>query len=193
MSHVYFIQSHDPVGHIKIGHSCRPSSRLLAVGIWSPFELSLLATIPATEAHERRFHARFQAHHTRGEWFRDCAEIRECIESIEAGRFDLEGLPDPVDLRYVGREKRGDGLGGVAISITHRLNHLRNRGVTIPTDVEAAATRFSNNPYQVGWHRDRNPADARIAIDWLADHSPVPPRIAAAVAKPTPDTQDRAA
>lgn len=174
---VYFIESADPVGHIKIGCSRSPMNRLAALRGWSPFPLTVLAKIDGDEALERRFHALFVEDRVQGEWFLRTDAVMAVVESIKAGTFDVSSLPSAVDIRQ--RTPRGDGLGRIAASMTARLTGLAKRGTTPPPHIAEAAVRFSNNPYRVGWDRVRDLSDAATVQAWLADHSPLPANIAA--------------
>jgi hypothetical protein len=86
---VYFIKSGDD-GLIKIGWTNDVDSRLATLQTGSPEVLSLLALVIGAQADERRLHQKFAHLRVRGEWFQDCAEIREYIRAI--GRGEVEEL-----------------------------------------------------------------------------------------------------
>ena len=189
---VYFIESADPVGHIKIGCSRSPLNRLAALRGWSPFPLIVLTKIDGDEALERRFHAQFVHDRVQGEWFRRTDAVMAVVESVKAGTFDTASLPAAKDIRQ--REPRGDGLGKISASITTRMTSLARKGIVPPPHVDAAAVRFANNPYRVGWDRVRDLGDAATAAAWLADHNPLPDQTAAELySRLAAETQGRAA
>jgi hypothetical protein len=77
---VYFVSA---IGSnaIKIGFTEDIDSRLRELSTGSPFELLPIAAIfgPATE--EYRAHMQLKRHRIRGEWFNDCREVWEYIET----------------------------------------------------------------------------------------------------------------
>ena len=66
---IYFIQSGDEKGQIKIGFSVDPERRLRALQCANPCELTLLKAIPGDVGDEGRLHAQFSPLRARGEWF----------------------------------------------------------------------------------------------------------------------------
>ncbi|MCW8137289.1 MAG: GIY-YIG nuclease family protein [Planctomycetota bacterium] len=65
----YFIENVD-TGRIKIGSTVRdPQSRLSGLQVGSDCQLALIGWLWATDVSEVELHARFRAHHVRGEWF----------------------------------------------------------------------------------------------------------------------------
>lgn len=65
-----------------------PMARQKSIGLFLPFETRLLAETDGSHCLEAALQRHFSAHHVRGEWFHDCAPIREMIASIEDGTFD---------------------------------------------------------------------------------------------------------
>ena len=72
--------------YYKIGVAKNPIRRMVALQISSPVQLSIVAVADWPDAAERRVHAVLRQHRVRGEWFRPCAELRELIAAIQAGR-----------------------------------------------------------------------------------------------------------
>lgn len=90
---VYFIRPIGMQGPIKIGCSATPDARLSNLDTWSPFPLEIAASVMGSYRIERRFHALFVEHHQRREWFNWAPQFDEVIAQINAGNFDVEGLP----------------------------------------------------------------------------------------------------
>lgn len=72
--YVYFAENPSS-GYIKIGVSSNPAVRKWALGRGT----MLLRTIRGTRRTEQRLHRKFRAYRVKGEWFRDCPEIRAYI------------------------------------------------------------------------------------------------------------------
>lgn len=68
--YVYFMRPEGMAGPIKIGCSNKPARRLLALGVWSPFPLEVVAVAPGNLATERMLHERFGDDLWHHEWFR---------------------------------------------------------------------------------------------------------------------------
>lgn len=79
MSVVYFISGGSC---IKIGVSTNLKSRFASLQTSSMDDLRLLGTIPGDIEVERELHARLDKYRKRGEWFLDCAEVREAIVAL---------------------------------------------------------------------------------------------------------------
>lgn len=78
---VYFIQVSS--GPIKIGYASRDVyERLANLQVGNHEEMRLLAVASGTAALERALHKRLARHCVRGEWFRDCDEVRAAIAEI---------------------------------------------------------------------------------------------------------------
>lgn len=75
-SYVYFITDGEA---IKIGKANNPKSRLSALQTSHYKPLAVLATMSGGEELERELHRTFDALRIRGEWFKDCREIRDFI------------------------------------------------------------------------------------------------------------------
>lgn len=99
---VYFIT--DGLGHVKIGYADNVEARLSGLQTANPHDLTVLATQPGSGAVERDLHARFKAHHVRGEWFRLAPEIVEYISEIPPPAKQVE--PNCVVTGRDARERR---------------------------------------------------------------------------------------
>lgn len=80
---VYFAQSIDGTGPIKIGFTKFPDQRIRGLQGQSPVILRFLATIEGTRRQEQELHDRFRkcCHHN--EWFNPTQELMEYIDSID--------------------------------------------------------------------------------------------------------------
>lgn len=76
---VYFVEC---AGRIKIGFSSDVPGRLKTLSTAAPASLELLATVAGTVCFERAIHKAAHAYRVRGEWFRDCEEVRAIMVSI---------------------------------------------------------------------------------------------------------------
>lgn len=95
MKHVYFIKPIGLDGPIKIGCSHSPDGRRDTLETWAPFALEVVAEIEGHFDLEQRFHAMFWDSHERREWFSCTPELRQTIERVRAGTFDVASLPAP--------------------------------------------------------------------------------------------------
>lgn len=75
---IYFVQAGDG-GPIKVGFTNNIERRFSSATTDNPADLKILGVCSGTSRYEKALHARFHAHHVRGEWFADCSEIREFI------------------------------------------------------------------------------------------------------------------
>jgi hypothetical protein len=73
---IYFVEM---AGHIKIGLASNWRKRVSGLQTSSPFEITCLLVLTAYIGLERDLHEKFSAAHVRGEWFKDCPEIRVFI------------------------------------------------------------------------------------------------------------------
>lgn len=84
-SYVYFITDGEA---IKIGKANNPKSRLAGLQTSHHKPLRFLATMPGGSELERELHRVFSAYRIRGEWFKDCKDIRDFIK-----RHDSKAKP----------------------------------------------------------------------------------------------------
>jgi mRNA-degrading endonuclease YafQ of YafQ-DinJ toxin-antitoxin module len=89
---VYFVEMN---GFIKIGKSRDWQKRMEQFRTGSPFEINVLMVVVGGLDFEAELHAKFMEHHHKGEWFRDCKEIRDFIDGtrwsnrVEKHNFNL--------------------------------------------------------------------------------------------------------
>lgn len=73
---IYFLGM---AGHIKIGQSKLWQQRLSNLQVASPFDITPLLVMIALPRREDELHRKFAKQRVRGEWFKDCPEIRDYI------------------------------------------------------------------------------------------------------------------
>lgn len=164
-SYVYFVRRADGEGPVKIGCSQVPEARLKSFMVWSPYRLEIVASIAGDERLEWRFHAKFVDQHSHREWFTPSDELDLVIQAVRDGTFDVESLPPP---RRIEARENGNGWTEDVrrtVSWTQRFRWLEHRGVVVPSHVMDA---YKN--YSWGRYPRRDPADAAIVEEWLADH-----------------------
>lgn len=92
--YVYFIESGDAPGPIKIGFAFDPVQRLKTLACANPHGLSLLAKFPGTQSDERALHRRFRKQNITGEWFAPSDDLwalirlHWCLDPIEQAERD---------------------------------------------------------------------------------------------------------
>jgi len=64
---------------IKIGQAASPRRRLLSLQTANPFLLEIAIQVQARPGLERSLHLNLQHLQVRGEWFRDCKELRDAF------------------------------------------------------------------------------------------------------------------
>lgn len=77
---VYFIAVR---GFIKIGWTREWSNRLSNLQCANPEPIEVLALLARPPVYERTMHEQFAAFRARGEWFRDCKEIRDHLAGLK--------------------------------------------------------------------------------------------------------------
>lgn len=91
--YVYAIRS-ALTGDVKIGFSCDPPARLLALQTATSEALELVGVVPGGRALERELHARFASWRKQGEWFAPSPDLDAWIASIRcagSGYFVTSG------------------------------------------------------------------------------------------------------
>lgn len=89
---VYFAEC---AGRIKIGHSRDVASRIRGLSTAAPAPISVLATVDGTVHFERALHKIVDAHRIRGEWFRDCEEVRALMATVVERGCAAIGFVEP--------------------------------------------------------------------------------------------------
>lgn len=91
MGLVYFMRRADGIGPIKIGYSKLPEARLVAMQVWSPEILSIIASAPGTFLDEKRLHNQFGECRLHGEWFEPVPDLIAVISKTSVSGV----LPGP--------------------------------------------------------------------------------------------------
>ena len=89
-----FIYFAGALGKIKIGCSNKPAERILQVGEWIPFPITLLATMPGGYPLESALHAMFADEWSHGEWFHASARLLELVDRVAQGLPVAISKPD---------------------------------------------------------------------------------------------------
>jgi hypothetical protein len=100
---VYFIEC---AGRIKIGYAKDVRERLKGLSTGAAHELTLVCALDGSVHFERAIHARLKHLRQRGEWFEDCTEVRELIESLRAGGPQAIGFSEPPTIPKDTRSRR---------------------------------------------------------------------------------------
>jgi hypothetical protein len=77
--YIYFVR-HGRTGPIKIGIADRPHARFQTLQSAHFEQLYLLGMVEGTEVAEQLWHARFEEHRIRGEWYHPAPELLAEIE-----------------------------------------------------------------------------------------------------------------
>ncbi len=77
MSNIYFAQCGN---QIKVGIAINVRKRLSGLQVASPLPITLLGSIAGDRHVEKTLHEQLRGFHVRGEWFRDCQEVRDIIK-----------------------------------------------------------------------------------------------------------------
>lgn len=93
--HVYFVRSGD---RIKIGYSCRPKQRIASFAVHLPDEPELIGTVPGGRELEQRIHTVLDKYRTKGEWFRDCEDVRAVMSAVLGHSTEPEDVVLPSEL-----------------------------------------------------------------------------------------------
>ena len=79
MNVIYFVQSLDK---IKVGFTNNITHRMKGLRSANPHGVILIGTVEGNKNHEKKIHTVLKDNNVIGEWFRDCAEVREYIDKI---------------------------------------------------------------------------------------------------------------
>ena len=90
---IYFVRPVGLSGPIKIGLASDANKRLKTLEASSPLRLEIIATLEGGKEVECRLHERFLGQQSHYEWFHWSASLQETVDQINAGIFDIEGLP----------------------------------------------------------------------------------------------------
>lgn len=104
---IYFIQSADGTGPIKIGFAVDPQKRIAEIQRMSPTRLRTLATIDGDRATESVLHRGFSHLRAYGEWFRPEQELLDFIADPS------QGVPTRNPLKVVKPASSKSQLGNI--------------------------------------------------------------------------------
>lgn len=82
LQYLYFMKPVGMDGPIKIGCSTVPLNRLITIGLWSPFPLEIIGTVPGGFKDEYFLHRCFMSTHSHHEWFYSSPALREIIARL---------------------------------------------------------------------------------------------------------------
>jgi hypothetical protein len=84
--------------YVKFGYTNDVQSRLATLQTGCPWDLELVAQCEGDQATETWVHWRlFQANaHHRGEWFKDCAEVKKVLFEMLSASLKPDGVPSNV-------------------------------------------------------------------------------------------------
>jgi hypothetical protein len=99
---VYVVEAQN--GVIKIGVSCSPKSRALAIHQHSPVPCRLIAALPGETKDERRLHRRFAEQRSHCEWFRIEGPVAEFVSFVRGTGVDR--VPDWDELVFPAANER---------------------------------------------------------------------------------------
>lgn len=85
MGEIYFLQTQNADGYIKIGWTTSIKRRLMDGRVMNPYELVVLATIGARFWQEGGLQNKLARSRLRGEWFYPSPEVLDCIAQVHAG------------------------------------------------------------------------------------------------------------
>lgn len=142
---VYFIRRSDGEGPFKIGHSEHPEGRLASLMCWSPYPLTIVATIPGHRRLEQRFHAKFADAHSHGEWFRPTPELVWTAHLVARGAFDIETLPAPLH-RLKGVPRPRSPASAARYNAWIKIRRLKRAGAEVPDGIWA---EISSSTYKI--------------------------------------------
>lgn len=84
---IYFVSA---PGRIKIGYTAQPDKRLASLQHVDMERLTTIGVAPGTMRIERKLHEMVGNFRIRGEWFRDCEEVRKLADDYLTGRLVLD-------------------------------------------------------------------------------------------------------
>lgn len=133
---IYFMKPVGMDGPIKIGCSYVPAKRLIALTIYSPFDLEIITVAPGSLALEKNVHECFADLHLRREWFQPAPKLVDAIEKIKGGAaveqainlHDRTGSIRPTNIRHwappLGAIPKREATAPVPTGLTIRQHEL---------------------------------------------------------------------
>lgn len=79
---VYFVSA---PGRVKVGYTKTPENRLAKLRQVDMEELTVIGVVAATRKSEKSLQAKLSKYLIKGEWFRDCHEVRDAITQFMHG------------------------------------------------------------------------------------------------------------
>lgn len=140
---IYFVCA---PGRIKIGYTKKPELRLAQLRAVDMEELTTLSVMDGTMYIEHKLHDMARQFSIRGEWFRDCPEVRQIIDDFVTGKIVFnkfgeelvdEALPketDPFDRRFSAL----DAAVKESLAIADEIGKRIDRGESISDLVRSA-------------------------------------------------------
>jgi hypothetical protein len=97
LGHIYFIQAGEPSQAIKIGWSAymQVRARLNSMKANTHLPLEIIGAITGTPELEQKLQLACAPYRIRGEWFRECPEMRRIVDEALATGFETL-LPDDI-------------------------------------------------------------------------------------------------
>lgn len=95
IGNVYFLENG---GFIKIGFAKDVAARMRSLSTSMPKAGNLIAAIPGSKKFEHALHVAASSHRERGEWFKDCDEVRRIIDAVISGGPKAIGFTEPPEL-----------------------------------------------------------------------------------------------
>lgn len=130
------------VGKVKIGCSSRPTDRILSVGEWIPYPITMLAIMPGSYALEAALHRMFAEEWSHGEWFDASLRLLDFIEKVRLG-LPVEIINRELSIEADRRRKAISDKKCIArwkrrlpTHIVERINAVQ-KGEAIPTELLA--------------------------------------------------------
>lgn len=90
--YVYFMRPIGGDGRVKIGCSFLPVSRLVALSVYSPYQLEVIGVAKGSFNTERMLHEYFHADLLHREWFRSSPELIRVIVLMGRGMSAADAL-----------------------------------------------------------------------------------------------------
>lgn len=86
---IYFVSA---PGRIKIGFTTRPEARLAQLRYTDFEELTVIGTVDSCLSIEGKLHALVEDYRIKGEWFKDCPEVRAVVDDFISGKLSFESM-----------------------------------------------------------------------------------------------------
>ena len=84
---IYFIQSLDTV---KVGYTKNLTLRVNGLRTANPHGLIVIGTVKGDKNAEQAIHKKLDKYRVAGEWFKNCNEVRSCVDKILSGKIKFK-------------------------------------------------------------------------------------------------------